>query len=208
MVAVLIGNNNMIDFSQLKDYLPSEVYKDLLDVCIKYQINTPLRLCHFLSQCAHESGDFKHTSENLNYSLEALLRVFPKYFNTGNVEKYVHQPVEIAARVYANRMGNGDEASLEGWFYRGRGYIQLTGKDNYTKFDATVPDNVVINPEMVAEKYALESAAWFWNEHKLNEIADQGADQNVIATVTKIINGGFNGLENRHKLFDRYYSMF
>jgi putative chitinase len=195
----------MIDLSRIKDHISSEVYKSLLDVCIKYQINTPLRLCHFLAQCAHESADFKHVSENLNYSYEALLRVFPKYFNIENVESYVHQPVEIAARVYANRMGNGDEASLEGWFYRGRGYIQLTGKDNYKAFDATVSDNVVINPEIVAEKYPLESAAWFWNSHKLNEAADQGADQNVIAEITKKINGGYNGLENRHKLFDRFY---
>jgi putative chitinase len=195
----------MIDLSRIKDHIPSEVYKNLLDVCIKYQINTPLRLCHFLAQCAHESADFKHVSENLNYSLEALMRVFPKYFTIENVESYVHQPVEIAARVYANRMGNGDEASLEGWFYRGRGYIQLTGKDNYKAFDATVSDNVVINPEIVATVYPLESAAWFWNSHKLNEVADQGADQNVIAEITKKINGGYNGLENRHKLFDRFY---
>jgi len=198
----------MINFNPLKEHLPSDVYNELMDVCIKYQINTPLRLCHFLSQCAHESGNFKHVSENLNYSLEALMRVFPKYFNIENVEKYVHQPVEIAARVYANRMGNGDEASLEGWFYRGRGYIQLTGKNNYAKFDADVPENIVINPEIVAEKYPLLSAGWFWHENKLNELADQGADQNVIAAVTKKINGGFHGLENRHKLFDRFYSMF
>jgi putative chitinase len=136
------------------------------------------------------------------------MRVFPKYFNIENVESYVHQPVEIAARVYANRMGNGDEKSLEGWFYRGRGYIQLTGKNNYAKFDADVPENILINPEIVAEKYPLMSAGWFWNDNKLNEIADQGADQNVIAAITKKINGGFHGLENRHKLFDRFYSMF
>jgi putative chitinase len=136
------------------------------------------------------------------------MRVFPKYFNIENVESYVRQPVEIAARVYANRMGNGDEASLEGWLYRGRGYIQLTGKNNYTKFDLDVPENILINPEIVAEKYPLMSAGWFWNDNKLNEIADQGADQNVIAAVTKKINGGFHGLENRHKLFDRYYSTF
>jgi putative chitinase len=198
----------MIDFKPLKDYIPAEVYNELMDVCIKYQINTPLRLCHFLAQCAHESGDFKHVAENLNYSLEALMRVFPKYFNIENVESYVRQPVEIAARVYANRMGNGDEASLEGWLYRGRGYIQLTGKNNYAKFDLDVPENILINPEIVAEKYPLLSAGWFWHENKLNEIADQGADQNVIAAVTKKINGGYHGLENRHKLFDRFYAMF
>ena len=198
----------MIDLTKVKEAIPASVYNELMDVCVKYKINTPLRLCHFLAQCAHESGDFKHTSENLNYSLEALLRVFPKYFNIENIESYVHQPVEIAARVYANRMGNGDEKSLEGWFYRGRGYIQLTGKDNYKKFDNDVPENIVINPEIVAEKYPLLSAGWFWNSNKLNEIADQGADQNVVAEITKKVNGGYHGLENRHKLFDRYFAMF
>lgn len=175
----------MIDLSRLKDKIPSEVYKDLTDVCIKYKIDTPLRVCHFLAQCAHESGDFKRTSENLNYDMTGLLRVFPKYFNISNVEHYVHQPVEIASRVYANRMGNGDEASGEGWLYRGRGYMQLTGKYNYTAFDATVTDNIVLNPEMVATKYPLESAAWFWNSRKLNDLADTGADQQVVAEVTK-----------------------
>lgn len=198
----------MIDLSRLKDKIPSEVYKDLTEVCIKYKIDTPLRVCHFLAQCAHESGDFKHTSENLNYSLEALLRVFPKYFNVGNVEKYVHQPVEIAARVYANRMGNGDEASGEGWLYRGRGYMQLTGKDNYTLFDATVTDNTVLNPEMVATKYPLESAAWFWNSRRLNDLADTGSDQQVVAEVTKKINGGYKGLEDRQRRFNEFYNEY
>lgn len=198
----------MIDLSRLKNKIPSEVYKDLTDVCIKYKIDAPLRVCHFLSQCAHESGDFKHVSENLSYSLEALLRVFPKYFNIGNVEHYVHQPVEIASRVYANRMGNGDEASGEGWLYRGRGYMQLTGKDNYTAFDATVNDNIVINPEMVATKYPLESAAWFWNSRKLNDLADTGSDQQVVAEITKKINGGYKGLEDRQRRFSEFYNEY
>lgn len=198
----------MIDLSRLKNKIPSEVYKDLQDVCIKYKIDTPLRVCHFLSQCAHESGDFKHVSENLSYSLEALLRVFPKYFNIDNVEHYVHQPVEIASRVYANRMGNGDEASGEGWLYRGRGYMQLTGKDNYTLFDATVNDNIAINPEMVATKYPLESAAWFWNSRKLNDLADTGSDQQVVAEITKKINGGYNGLEDRQRRFSELYNEY
>jgi len=195
----------MIDLTRVKSKIPSEVYKDLQDVCIKYYLNTPLRLCHFLAQCGHESGDFKHVAENLNYSLEALLRVFPKYFNIENVESYVHHPAEIAARVYANRMGNGDEASLEGWFYRGRGYIQLTGKDNYKAFDDTVNDNVTINPEMVAEKYPLESAAWFWSTNRLNDLADKGSDQNVVAEITKKINGGYKGLEDRQRRFEYLY---
>ena len=196
----------MIDCTKIKSILPAIVYNELQGVCTKYKITSPLRLAHFLAQCDHESGHFKHVSENLSYSLEALLRVFPKYFNIGNVERYIHQPIDIAARVYANRMGNGDEASLEGWLYRGRGYIQLTGKDNYSAFDATVTDNLILNPEIVGTKYPLESAAWFWNSRKLNEVADRGADQNVIADVTKAINGGYHGLENRQKCFDKYFT--
>lgn len=198
----------MIDLSRLKDKLPVEVYNELQGVCTKYKITSPLRLAHFLAQCAHESGHFTHVSENLSYSLEALLRVFPKYFNIENVERYVHQPVDIAARVYANRMGNGDEASGEGWLYRGRGYMQLTGKDNYTAFDATVNDNIVLNPEMVATKYPLESAAWFWNSRKLNDLADAGSDQQIVAEITKKINGGYHGLEDRQRRFSEFYNEY
>lgn len=195
----------MIDYSKLRNELPTKVFDEILDVCVKYNIDTALRLAHFLAQCSHESAGFTRTEENLNYSLEALLRVFPKYFNTGNVEGYVRKPIEIASRVYANRMGNGDESSLEGWFYRGRGYIQLTGKNNYTRFDKEVPGNLVIEPELVASKYALLSAAWFWNDHSLNQIADQGSDQNVVANITKVVNGGYHGLENRQLQFNKLY---
>ena len=185
----------MIDCTKVKDILPGNVYAELEGVCTKYKIVTPARLAHFLAQCDYESGHFTHVSENLSYSLEALLRVFPKYFNIGNVESYVHKPVEIAARVYANRMGNWDEASHEGWLYRGRGYIQLTGKDNYAAFDATVNDNLILNPDMVGTKYALESAAWFWNKNGLNALADK----DDVTAVTKRINGGTIGLDDRIK---------
>lgn len=195
----------MIDYSKLRNELPTKVFDEILDVCVKYKIDTALRLAHFLAQCSHESAGFTRTEENLNYSLEALLRVFPRYFNTGNVEAYVRKPIEIASRVYANRMGNGDESSLEGWFYRGRGYIQLTGKNNYTRFDKEVLGNLVIEPELVASKYALLSAAWFWNEHSLNQIADQGSDQNVVSNITKVVNGGYHGLENRQLQFNKLY---
>lgn len=192
-------------YTKLKDILPANVFAELPAVTEKYQICTPLRLAHFLAQCAHESGSFKRAEENLNYSLEALLRVFPKYFTPENVAFYVRKPLEIASRVYANRMGNGPEECCDGWFYRGRGYIQLTGKDNYTKFDASVTENIIINPELVATKYPLLSAAWFWNENKLNEIADKGSDQQVVADITKKINGGYHGLENRVEKFQEFY---
>ena len=194
-----------MNYEPLRALLPESVYAELPDVSEKYQICTPLRMAHFLAQCAHESGNFSQKEENLNYSLEALLRVFPKYFNTQNVAPYVRKPIEIASRVYANRMGNGSEESCEGWYYRGRGYIQLTGKDNYTKFDAGVPENLILSPELVATKYPLLSAAWFWSVNRLNTLADEGADQQVVADITKRVNGGYHGLENRLKLFDRFY---
>ncbi len=194
-----------MNYEPLKDLLPDEVYKELPAVAEKYQICTPLRMAHFLAQCAHESGNFSQKEENLNYSLEALLRVFPKYFNPQNVTPYVRRPVEIASRVYANRMGNGNEGSCDGWYFRGRGYIQLTGKDNYEKFGAGVTENLIDHPELVATKYPLLSAAWFWTvEKRLNDLADLGPDQQVVADITKKVNGGYKGLEDRHKLFDRF----
>jgi putative chitinase len=195
----------MINYNPLHGNVPDVVFKELQDVATKYQINTPLRMAHFLAQCSHESQQFTRTEENLNYSHDALVRVFPKHFGPGNVEAYVRKPMEIASRVYANRMGNGDEASLEGWFYRGRGYIQLTGKNNYTKFDKEVTGNLVLHPELVATEYPLLSAAWFWSDHRLNQIADQGSDQNVVANITKVVNGGYHGLENRQKQFDKFH---
>jgi len=197
----------MIDYSTLKNHIPEKAFDELIDVIPKYNIDSKLRLAHFLAQCSHESNGFTQTQENLNYSKEALLVVFPKYFNSGNAESYARKPIEIASRVYANRMGNGDEDSLEGWFYRGRGYIQLTGKDNYTKFDKEVTGNLIINPELVATEYTLLSAAWFWNHHGLNDIADEGQDQNVVARITKVINGGFNGLEDRQKRFEEFMNV-
>lgn len=194
-----------MNYLPLKDLLPEKVYKELPSVAEKYQICTALRMAHFLAQCAHESRNFRVCEENLNYSLDGLLRVFPKYFNTQNVAPYVRKPVEIASRVYANRIGNGSEESCDGWYFRGRGYIQLTGKDNYEKFGAGVSDNLIDHPELVATKYPLLSAAWFWSVNRLNTIADRGPDQQVVADLTKRINGGYHGLENRLKLFDRYY---
>lgn len=196
-----------MNYQPLKDLLPESVYAELPDVAEKYQICTPLRMAHFLAQCAHESGNFSQKEENLNYSLEALLRVFPKYFNTQNVAPYVRKPIEIASRVYANRMGNGSEESCEGWYYRGRGYIQLTGKDNYMKFDAGVPENLILSPDLVAIKYPLLSAAWFWSINSINTVADNGIGQQTIADVTKKVNGGYNGLADRQTQTLKYWNI-
>lgn len=197
----------MINFEPLKEHLPEQVYSELLDCCTQYLINNPYRMAHFLGQCHHESAGFLVREENLNYSLDALLRVFPRYFNTQNVAPYVRKPIEIASRVYADRMGNGSEESLEGWFYRGRGYIQLTGKNNYKAFAGKVPDNVVIHPELVASKYPLVSAAWFWSINSINTVADNGIDQQTIADVTKKVNGGYNGLADRQTQTLKYWNI-
>ena len=184
----------------LKKLVPDHIYDELLETMDKYAISTPLRVAHFLSQCAHESRDFRRTEENLMYSEKILLLMFPKYFNKRNVSKYAYNPVNIASRVYANRMGNGSEDSKEGYKYRGRGYIQLTGKDNYMAFNKDVTEDIVENADLVASKYPLLSAGWFWNSRNINYTADnEGALQ-----VTKLVNGGINGLEDRHNRFVFY----
>jgi putative chitinase len=174
----------------------------------KFQINTPLRLAHFLAQCGHESGGFKHTNENLNYSADGLKKIFPKYFaQAGLAESYARQPEKIASRVYGGRMGNGDESTKEGFKFRGRGYIQLTGKSNYSEFDKFVNEDILANPDLVATQYPLLSAAWFFHKNGLNAIADKGADDATVTSVTKRVNGGTIGLPDRIKHFKEYYSL-
>lgn len=191
----------MIDYSKLTKHLPEHVYVQILDVVIKYKINTPLRLAHFLSQCHHESAGFKLVEENLNYSAEGLLKTFKKYFTPEQAQEYAHNKVRIASRVYANRMGNGDEASQEGWLYRGRGYIQLTGKDNYAALNDQLPGDIIKNPDLVATSYPMLSAAWFWDHNKINDVADIGFSNDV----TKKVNGGLNGWSERFDLFNHFY---
>jgi len=196
-----------VDINVLKEKIPDFVYDQLFDACTSFKIQTPLRLAHFLSQCSHESAGFARVEENLNYSAERLLKVFPKYFTRESAEKYAHNNVMIASRVYADRMGNRDETSQDGWKFRGRGYIQLTGKDNYQRFGSKVSENLLTDPDLVATKYPLLSAAWFWDSKNLNEIADTGSTESEVALITKRVNGGFNGLEDRTKLFDKFYEL-
>jgi putative chitinase len=193
---------------KLKGVIPDSVIAQIPEVANKFQINTPLRLAHFLAQCGHESGGFKFIRENLNYSADGLKKIFPKYFKEpGLAEKYARQPEKIASRVYGGRMGNGDEASKEGYKFRGRGYIQLTGKSNYTEFDKFVDENILENPELVATKYPLLSAAWFFHRNGLNALADKGADTATVTAVTKRVNGGTIGLPDRIKHFNQYYKL-
>jgi len=192
---------------KLKGIIPDQVLTELPLTIEKFKIDSSLRISHFLAQVAHESNNFSAKVENLNYSKEGLLKIFPKYFTAATALQYQRQPEKIASKVYANRMGNGDETSKEGYTFKGRGYIQLTGKDNYTNFDKIVEDNILANPNLVAEKYPLLSAAWFWDKNNLNSIADLGESTEVITKVSKKINGGVIGLQDRIDKFKNYYTL-
>jgi len=196
-----------MDINKLKGHIPDAVLAQIPSVMEKFKIDTPLELAHFLAQCGHESGNFKAVSENLNYSADGLKKIFPKYFPGNLNEQYARKPEAIASRVYGGRMGNGDEASKEGFKFRGRGYIQLTGKANYAEFDKFVEDDILANPDLVATKYPLLSAAWFFSKNKLNEIASKGADDATVTAVTKRVNGGTIGLADRIKHFKEFYAL-
>jgi putative chitinase len=175
-----------------------EKYKTLFK---QYGLTTRLRIAHFMAQIEHESG-LKPISENLNYGSKRLREVFKKYFTTIELaNKYQNRPEAIANRVYANRMGNGDEESGEGWKYRGRGFIQITGKENYFRLANDTDIDFLHNPDLLLEEAnAMVSALWFWKIKGLNKFADL----DDVLTITKRINGGTNGLEHRKKLLEKY----
>ena len=191
----------------LSKKIPANVMEEIPLIMEKFGIDGPLRLSHFLSQCAHESGNFKFVKENLNYSADGLRKIFPKYFPTLEAaEKYARQPEKIANKVYGCRMGNGDEASGDGFKFRGRGYIQLTGKDNYAAFDKFVDDDIMADPDLVATKYPLTSAAFFFHKNKLWDVCDKGHTHDIVVAVTKRVNGGTHGLEDRKDKFNVFHS--
>jgi putative chitinase len=170
-----------------------------------YKLNK-VRAAHFFAQCAHESGNWKATSENLNYGAKGLRGIFGKYFPTDALAKaYERQPAKIANKVYGNRMGNGPESSGDGWKFRGRGFLQLTGHDNYKALSQYInrPD-VMENPDLVAGELAIESALWFFDRNKLWGICDQGINDAAILALTKRINGGTHGLEDRKLKTKKY----
>jgi putative chitinase len=191
----------------LKGHIPDAVIAQIPETAAKFNITNSLRLAHFLAQCGHESGGFKAISENLNYSADGLKRIFGKYFPGDLAASYARQPEKIASRVYGARMGNGDESTGEGYKYRGRGYIQLTGKSNYTGFAKFIGEDTVANPDLVANKYPLASAAFFFDSNKLWSICDKGADEATVTAVTKRVNGGTIGLPDRIKHFNEYYNL-
>jgi putative chitinase len=197
-----------MDINKLKGHIPDNVLAQLPDTIAKFDLNTPLRLAHFLAQAGHESGGFRLTKENLNYSAKGLMGIFKKYFPTeAKANEYARKPEKIANLVYGNRMGNGNEASGDGAKYCGRGYIQLTGKDNYTAFGKAINEDLTKDPTLVAGKYAMLSAAWFFTKNGLHKMADLGATDDVVTKITKRVNGGTIGLADRIKHFKEYYNL-
>lgn len=195
-----------MNLDKLKGHIPDNVISQIPEVITTFQIDTPIKLSHFLAQCGHESAGFKAVNENLNYGAKGLLGIFKKYFPTeAKAKEYERKPEKIANLVYGNRMGNGIETTGDGYKYRGRGYIQLTGKDNYKAFDAVVTENILENPDLVATKYPLLSAAWFFKKNCLAKCVD-ATDASVLS-VTKCVNGGTIGLADRQKHFKEYYEL-
>jgi putative chitinase len=203
-----VANSTGLKLQNLKGHIPDAVIAMIPDTADKFQINTPLRLAHFLAQCGHESGGFRLTKENLNYSAKGLNGIFKKYFPTlESALPYERKPEKIANKVYGGRMGNGPEASGDGAKFCGRGYIQLTGRDNYTAFGKAIGEDVTANPQIVAEKYALLSAAWFFNKNGLHKLADGGANDATVTAITKRVNGGTIGLPDRIAHFNEFYKL-
>jgi len=174
--------------------------------CSEYLgIESHKRAVHFWAQCGHETGGFKVFEENLNYSEAGLNKVFGKYFKNVDASDYARQPEKIANRVYANRMSNGDEQSGDGWKYRGRGALQLTGKFNYQQFSVWIEDfDLVQNPDKVKDVYAFQTALWFFSTNGIWSKCDEGFDEDTVKRVTKAINGGYNGLTHRLELTEKY----
>jgi putative chitinase len=204
---VNISSVGGLKIDKLKGHIPDSVIAQIPETASKFNITNNLRLAHFLAQCGHESGGFKAVSENVNYSAAGLKGIFGKYFPGNLAESYARQPQKIASRVYGGRMGNGPESTGEGYKFRGRGFIQLTGKQNYTNFAKFIGEDTVSNPDLVATKYPLASAAFFFDSNKLWSICDKGADNATVTAVTKRVNGGTIGLADRIKHFNEYYKL-
>ncbi|HEY8204359.1 MAG TPA: peptidoglycan-binding protein [Pyrinomonadaceae bacterium] len=178
-----------LNLAALAGKVPQAVIDQIPETAAKFGITTNLRLAHFLAQCALESTGFTATVENLNYSAQRIPQVFGKYFKNVDSTPYAHNAQKLGSRVYANRMGNGDEASGDGFKFRGRGYIQLTGKNNYTSFSNFVGEDCVANPDLVATKYPLSSAAFYFSSNNIWAICDRGADDATVNKVSAAVNG-------------------
>jgi len=212
-----ITPSDLLNLTKLKGVIPDSVLALIPDTASKFQIISALRLSHFLAQCGHESGNFSVVKENLNYSAQGLANTWPSRFAVNPKDKVKtpnalanqiqKNPTLIANNVYSDRMGNGNAASGDGFKYAGKGYIQLTGKDNYRAFGNSIGEDCVANPELVATKYPLMSAAWFFNKNGLWAICDKGESDAVVEQVTRRVNGGTIGLSDRISKFKKYKSL-
>ncbi len=202
-----VVSNGTLKLEKLKGVIPDGVIAQIPDTAAKFNITTNLRLAHFLSQCAHESGNFKSVFENLNYSESGLLNTFKKYFTPELAKKYSKKPEMIASRVYSNRMGNGSEETKDGWKFRGRGYLQCTGKSNYDSLSKKFGVDFLSNPDLISTDYPLSSAGWFFDKNKLWSICDKGSTDDVVKELTKRINGGYLGLNDRIKKFNKFWNL-
>ena len=183
--------------NKLHNKIPPQVLNELGDVIKEFNITNSFRLTHFLAQVAHESGNFKHLRENLNYSAEGLIKVFPKYFSKETALWYARKPQAIANMVYNGRMGNRLKSD-DGWNFRGAGFLQLTGRTNFKAFSDFIGDpKIMDDPNLVATKYPLTSAAWFFEKNKLWAICDEGVHQDIVKKISYKVNGGYNGLADR-----------
>ena len=208
-VAQPVVQNSTFKLDRLKGHVPQAVIDQIPDTAARFGITTTLRLAHFLAQTSHETGGFRLFTENLNYGSKGLLSIFPKYFKT--IEKansYQRNPEKIANLVYANRMGNGDEKSGDGWKHRGRGALQTTGKSNYQDFAnfMKMPE-IMSNPDLVATKFALASAGFFFKKNNLWPICDRGSDKSTVISLRKRVNGGLIGIDDVQKHFNHFYHL-
>jgi putative chitinase len=192
-------------FEDTDDFVLEKFVDPINKVIEEFEINTPQRISMFLAQIGHESGGLTKLHENLNYKAARLSQIFPKYFRDVDPDDYANNPEKIANRVYCNRMGNGNEASGDGYRFRGRGAVQLTGRSNYTSCGEDLEVDLINNPDYLeTPEGAIRSAAWFWDQHDLNDWADKGD----VVTVTKKINGGTIGLDERKELYNEALTIF
>jgi len=192
-------------FEDTDDFVLEKFVDPINKVIEEFEINTPQRISMFLAQIGHESGGLTKLHENLNYKAARLSQIFPKYFRDVDPDDYANNPEKIANRVYCNRMGNGNEASGDGYRFRGRGAVQLTGRSNYTSCGEDLEVDLIANPDYLeTPEGAIRSAAWFWDQHDLNDWADKGD----VVTVTKKINGGTIGLDERKELYQEALTIF
>jgi len=196
----------MTNIEKLRGKIPQNVFEELPLIIQKRNL-TPCQLAHFLAQCHHESGGFNHVVENLNYSATRLQQVFPKYYpNSAIAANHAHKPELVGARIYADRMGNGDERSGSGFYRRGRGFLMCTGADNQQDFFASMGLPVDSDPELISKVYPLTSAAWYFDERKVWRVCGEPTEKAVLA-VTRLVNGGVNGIDDRINLFNYYFDL-